>query len=201
MQNYGGTLFVLKFCYYVIMIDLKDMLGFGFEEEPEMVESCEAQPESEKSGGWGSFLLGGAVGALSSGAGKNKFSNYSNQHEVFDSFSADEKVFLRQIWRFEEEFDKALADEDTERIVLLLNGLVGCINGPWKLFLPGNHEYSPTEKFDSDFEHLALPILNKATQISVDELIARLTPEQFERIDDKQMKLDPDDWKFTMDKV
>jgi hypothetical protein len=46
-------------------------------------------------------LLGGGVGALWSGAGKNKINNYSNQPEVFDSFSDDEKVFLKQIWRFE----------------------------------------------------------------------------------------------------
>lgn len=180
------------------MIDLEDMLGFGFEEEPEIVESYEAQPECETSGGWGSFLLGGAVGALWSGAGKSKFNNYSNQPEVFDSFSDDEKVFLRQIWRFEEEFGKALEDDDIELAVLLFNGLAACVNGPWKPFLPGNDKYSPTEKFDSEFEHLALPILNKATQISVDELTARLTPEQFERIDDKQMSLNPDDWSFTM---
>ena len=112
------------------MIDLEDMLGFGFEEEPEIVESYEAQPECETSGGWGSFLLGGAVGALWSGAGKNKFNNYSNQPEVFDSFSDDEKVFLRQIWRFEEEFDKALEDDDIELAVLLFNGLAACVNAP-----------------------------------------------------------------------
>ena len=174
------------------------MLGFGFEEEPEIVESNEAQPECETSEGWGSFLLGGAVGALWSGAGKNKFNNYSNQPEVFDSFTEEERVFLRQIWRFEDEFDKARADDDVERIVLLLNGLVGCINGPWKAHLPGGDEYSATEKFDSEFEHLALPILNKATEISEDELRDRLTPEQFERIDDKQMSLNPDDWTFTI---
>ena len=96
------------------MIDLEDMLGFGFEEEPEIVESYEAQPESETSGGWGSFLLGRAVGALWSGAGKNKINNYSNQPEVFDSFSDDEKVFLRQIWRFEEEFNKAPEEDLTK---------------------------------------------------------------------------------------
>ena len=180
------------------MIDLEDMLGFGFEEEPEIVESYEAQPECETSGGWGSFLLGGALGAVWAGAGKNKINKYSNQPELFDSFSDNEKVFLRQIWMFEEKFDKALEDDDIELAVLLFNGLAACVNGLWKPFLPGNVEYSPTEKFDSEFEHLALPILNKATQISVDELTARLTPEQFERIDDKQMSLNPDDWSFTM---
>ena len=180
------------------MIDLEDMLGFGFEEEPEIVESYEAQPECETSGGLGSFLLGGVLGAVCAGAGKNKINKYSNQPEVFDSFSDNEKVFLRQIWMFEEKFDKALEDDDIELAVLLFNGLAACVNGPWKPFLPGNDEYSPTEKFDSEFEHLALPILNKATQISVDELTARLTPEQFERIDDKQMSLNPDNWSFTI---
>jgi hypothetical protein len=76
--------------------------------------------------------------------------------------------------------------------------LAACVNGPWKPFLPGNDEYSLTEKFDSEFEHLGLPILNKATQISVDEMTARLTPEQFERIDYKQMSLNPHGWSFTM---
>lgn len=180
------------------MIDLEDMLGFGFEEEPELVESYEAQPECETSGGWGSFLVGGALGAVWAGAGKNKINNYSNQPEVFGSFSNDEKVFLRQIWRFEEEFDKALKEDDSERIVLLLNGLVGCINGPWKTHLPRNNEYSATEKFDAEFDYLALPILNKALEIREGQILDRLTPEQFDRIDGKQMNFNPVKWVFRI---
>jgi hypothetical protein len=180
------------------MIDFEDMLGLGFEEEPEIVDSYEAQPDCETSGGWGSFLLGGVVGALWSGSGKNKSNDYRHQTYSFDSFSDKERIFLRQIWRWEEEFDKARADDDVERIILLLNGLVGCIDGPWKPHLPGDDEYFATDKFDTEFEYLALPILNKATEVSEAELSDRLTPEQFERIDGRQMSLNPDDWSFTM---
>ena len=180
------------------MIDFEDMLGLGFEEEPEIVDTYEAQSECETSGGWGSFLLGGAVGALWAGAGKNKSNDCMYQTDSFDSFNEEERVFLRQIWRWKEEFDKAHKDDDVERIILLLNGLVGCIHGPWKAHLPGNDEYLATDKFDAEFEYLALPILNKATEISEAELRNRLTPEQFERIDGRQMSLNPDDWSFTM---
>jgi hypothetical protein len=180
------------------MIDFEDMLGLRFEEEPEIVDNYEAQPDCETSGGWGSFLLGGAVGALWSSAVKNKSNDCMYQTDSFDSFTEEERLFLRQIWRWEEEFDKARADDDVERIVLLLNALVGCINSSWKALLPGNDEYFATDKFDAEFESLALPILNKATEISEGELRNRLTPDQFERINGRQMSLNPDDWSFTM---
>ena len=180
------------------MFDMEDFFGMGYEEEPELPNDlvqggCE--PEGE---GWGSFLLGGAIGCMM-GAGSGKNSQIGScQPAVFESFSPEEKIFLTQIWRFEEELDKAQEQNDVERMVLLLNGFVGCMHGPWKDHFPGNEGYSPTEKFNSEFENLVLPILNKAASFREDELNARLTPEQFERIDGRNMTLNPDDWTFSI---
>ena len=181
------------------MFDMEDFFGMGYEEEPELPNDlvqggCE--PEGE---GWGSFLLGGAIGCMM-GAGSGKNSQIGScQPAVFESFSPEEKIFLTQIWRFEEELDKAQEQNDVERMVLLLNGFVGCMHGPWKDHFPGNEGYSPSEKFNSEFENLALPILNKAASFREDELNARLTPEQFDRIDGRNMTLNPDNWTFTLD--
>ena len=180
------------------MIDFDDMFSLGFENDSVEPDPHDVMEESQSSAGWGSFLLGGALGAVWAGASKKRFNNLSIQPEVFGSFSNDEKVFLRQIWKFEEEFDKALKEDNSERLVLLLNGLVGCINGPWKTHLPGNNEYSATEKFDAEFDYLALPILNKALAISESKILDRLTPEQFDRIDGKQMNFNPDKWVFRI---
>ena len=180
------------------MFDMEDFFGMGYEEEPELPNDlvqggCE--PEGE---GWGSFLLGGAIGCMM-GAGSGKNSQIGScQPAVFESFSPEEKIFLTQIWRFEEELEKAQEQNDVERMVLLLNGFVGCMHGPWKDHFPGNEGYSPTEKFNSEFENLVLPILNKAASFREDELNARLTPEQFERIDGRNMTLNPDDWTFSI---
>ena len=180
------------------MFDMEDFFGMGYEEEPELPNDlvqggCE--PEGE---GWGSFLLGGAIGCMM-GAGSGKNSQIGScQPAVFESFSPEEKIFLTQIWRFEEELDKAQEQNDVERMVLLLNGFVGCMHGPWKDHFPGNEGYSPTEKFNSEFENLVLPILNKAASFREDELNARLTPEQFERIDGRNVTLNPDDWTFSI---
>ena len=54
------------------MFDMEDFFGMGYEEEPELPNDlvqggCE--PEGE---GWGSFLLGGAIGCMmGAGSGKN----------------------------------------------------------------------------------------------------------------------------------
>ena len=51
--------------YDLCMIDLYDIFGMGFEEEPEMLNDFEQQAsEAETEGGWGSFFIGGAIDAL-----------------------------------------------------------------------------------------------------------------------------------------
>ena len=180
------------------MFDMEDFFGMGFEEEPELSNDLVQGGCEPEGGGWGSFLLGGAIGCIMGAGSRVNSERASCQPAVFESFSPQEKIFLRQIWRFEEEFDKAQGKGDVERTVLLLNGFVGCKHGPWKDHLPGNEGYSPTEKFNSEFENLALPILNKAASFHEDKLNVRLTPEQFERIDGKNMTLNPDDWTFSL---
>ena len=180
------------------MFNMEEFFGMGFEEEPELSNDLVQGGCESEGGGWGSFLLGGAIGCMM-GAGSGKNSKIGScQPAVFESFSPEEKIFLRQIWRFEEELDRAQEQDDVERMVLLLNGFVGCMHGPWKDHFPGNEGYSPSEKFNSEFENLALPILNKTASFSEDELNARLTPEQFERIDGRNMTLNPDDWTFSL---
>ena len=168
------------------MFDMEDFFGMGFEEEfvnlsNDLVEGgCE--PGMEEGGEEFPFWEEPLVALWERGSGRNSPIG-SCQPAVFESFSPEEKIFLRQIWRFEEEIDKAKEQDDVERMILLLNGFVGCMHGPWKDHFPGNEGYSPSEKFNSEFENLALPILNKAASYREDELNARLTPEQFDRID------------------
>ncbi len=177
------------------MIDMEDFFGMGFEEEPELTHDL-VQGNEPEGGGWGSFLLGGAIGSVMGAVSQT--SERSCHPAVFESFSSEEKIFLRQIWRFEEEIDKAQEQDDVERMVLLLNGFVGCMHGPWKDHFPGNEDYCPTEKFNAEIDNLVLPVLQKAASFSEDELNARLTPEQFKRIDGRNMTLNPDDWTFWL---
>ena len=110
---------------------------------------------------------------------------------VFESFSPEED--LSDANTLEEELDKAQEQNSVERMVLLQWFRRACtVRGK---IISGKRGYSPTEKFNSEFENLVLPILNKAA-FREDELNARLTPEQFERIDGRNMTLNPDDWTF-----
>ncbi len=107
------------------MINMEDFFGMGFEEEPELTNDL-VQGNEPEGGGWGSFLLGGAIGSVMGAVSQT--SERSCHPAVFESFSSEEKIFLRQIWRFEEEIDKAQEQDDVERMVLLLNEFVGCMH-------------------------------------------------------------------------
>ena len=177
------------------MIETEDFGGMHFEEDSILQDGLVQEACDSDGGGWGSFLLGGVVGAIA-GAGANANADPVEISQIYGSFSPEEKIFLRQIWRFEEELEQALKEDNVEQTVLLLNGFVACMNGLWKKFLPGNEAYLPTPKFASEFEALVSPILSKCTEVADSGLIRRLSPEQIARVDGREMSLDPDNWTF-----
>ena len=153
------------------MFDMEDFFGMGYEEEPELPNDlvqggCE--PEGE---GWGSFLLGGAIGCMM-GAGSGKNSQIGScQPAVFESFSPEEKIFLTQIWRFEEELDKAQEQNDE------MDGSLA----KWFRRHARSVERSFSEtrvildrEVQFEFENLVLPILNKAAFSEDDQCLVDL---------------------------
>ena len=93
------------------MFDMEDFFGMGYEEEPELPNDLVQGGLRTRRRRVGEFLLGGAIGCMM-GAGSGKNSQIGScQPAVFESFSPEEKIFLTQIWRFEEELDRGAGAE------------------------------------------------------------------------------------------
>ena len=191
------TLSVLYVWYPVSMFDMEEFFGMGFEEEPELSNDLVQGGCEPEGGGWGSFLLGGAVGALVASNLPSGKLDFPDQCLIPEGFSKDERIFLTQLWRFEQELDSALGENNYERVFLLLNGLVFCINGPWKKFIPENLEYAPSLKLELEMSELVSPILERAQRILEDNVIEKINPERLRELDNANVVFNPNDWHFT----
>ena len=78
---------------------------------------------------------------------------------ISDGLKGDEKIFISQLWPFEEELNMAKANDDHERIFLLMKCLGGCINKLCEKFILGNPEYSVSKKNEHEMLYLVSPIL------------------------------------------
>jgi hypothetical protein len=95
---------------------------------------------------------------------------------VGGDLTSDEKTFLRQLWMFDEELDKALQIENYDRIFLLMNGLSSCFTGIWKKHLPGNSEFESSGTFKIDLQSLVFSVLNRASKLCNESLTAKIDP-------------------------
>ena len=158
---------------------------------------------NDKSTGWGlPALIGGAFGWV---LGKNI--GISNDSGIASleiesgnlDFSREEKEFISQLWRYEEEILKAWEKQDWLRLYLLTMFAEKSLSSTWSKFIPGNSSFSSTPGFA---ESIQLPIMKfcelckEALRIEFDELIPLCIRED---LDGKTIYLDYDDMSLSVE--
>lgn len=112
------------------------------------------------------------------------------------SLKKSEKKFIAELWRFEEELDDATENENFERILLLVNGFEGCMNGPWKVLIPGNPGYSGSPRLKELLHEFVLPIFEKASAAARINFAKKIPEKRFNHFCSQKISLDPDTWIF-----
>ena len=109
----------------------------------------------------------------------------------------DEKNFLSQLWRMEKELGEAIDEKNWEQLLILINVFLGAMEGPWKPFLPGNDEFSPSPKYFSEIESL----IGSAFQMGqvADDLDpgAKMSPARVRELHGRKLAVDLDKWEFV----
>lgn len=133
---------------------------------------------NDKSTGWGlPALIGGALGwMLGSNLGISNTPSNSRQNMGFTDldFTREEKEFISQLWRYEEEILKAWEKQDWLRLYLLTILAEKSLSSTWSKFIPGNASSLHTPGFA---ESIQSPIMKfcelcqEALKIEFDELI------------------------------
>ena len=158
---------------------------------------------NDKSTGWGlPALIGGAFGwVLGRNLGISNTTGIASQ-EIGSSdldFSREEKEFISQLWRYEEEILKAWEKQDWLRLYLLTIFAEKSLNSTWSKFIPGNASFLPTPDFA---ESIQSPIMKfcelcqEALKIEFDELIPLNIRQD---LDGKSIYLDYDDMSLTVE--
>ena len=133
---------------------------------------------NDKSTGWGlPALIGGALGwMLGSNLSISNTPSNSRQNMGFTDldFTREEKEFISQLWRYEEEILKAWEKQDWLRLYLLTILAEKSLSSTWSKFIPGNASSLHTPGFA---ESIQSPIMKfcelcqEALKIEFDELI------------------------------
>ena len=133
---------------------------------------------NDKSTGWGlPALIGGALGwMLGSNLGISNTPSNSRQNMGYTDldFTREEKEFISQLWRYEEEILKAWEKQDWLRLYLLTMFAEKSLSSTWSKFIPGNASSLHTPGFA---ESIQSPIMKfcelcqEALKIEFDELI------------------------------
>jgi hypothetical protein len=111
--------------------------------------------------------------------------------------TADEKNFLSQLWRMEKELGEAIEEKDWERLLVLINVFQGAMNGPWKKFLPGNYEFSPSPKYFSDIENLIGSTFKMGQVASELDPGTKMDPARVDQLQGRNLSVDLDKWEFA----
>ena len=111
--------------------------------------------------------------------------------------TADEKNFLSQLWRMEKELGEAIEENDWERLLVLINVFQGAMNGPWKKFLPGNDEFSPSPKYFSEIENFIGSVFQMG-QVAADlDPDTKKHPDRVAELQGRNLSVDLDKWEFV----
>lgn len=133
---------------------------------------------NDKPTGWGlPALIGGALGwMLGSNLSISNTPSNSRQNMGYTDldFTREEKEFISQLWRYEEEILKAWEKQDWLRLYLLTILAEKSLSSTWSKFIPGNASSLHTPGFA---ESIQSPIMKfcelcqEALKIEFDELI------------------------------
>ena len=111
--------------------------------------------------------------------------------------TTDEKNFLSQLWRMEKELGEAIDEKNWEQLLVLINVFQGAMNGPWKPFLPGNDEFSPSPKYFSEIENL-IGSTFQIGQVAADlDPGSKMPPARVRELHGRNLSIDLDKWKFN----
>ena len=158
---------------------------------------------NDKSAGWGlPALIGGALGwMLGSNFTISNTPSNSRQNIGFTDldFTREEKEFISQLWRYEEEILKAWEKQDWLRLYLLTILAEKSLSSTWSKFIPGNSSFLPTPGFA---ESIQSPIMKfcelcqEALKLEFDELIPLNIRQD---LGGKSIYLDYDDMSLTLE--
>jgi len=169
-----------------------DLVGF---EECSEAETSSIQ-EAEGGVGWGSFVLGAAAGMVGAVSPARKLLAKDNCQELVGLLKKSEKKFIAELWKFEEELDHATENKNLERIFLLINGFNGCLNGKWKVLIPGNPGYSGSTRLEELLQEFVLPIFQKASTAARINFSKKIPEKRLNHFCSKNISFEPDTWIF-----
>ena len=164
-------------------------------------EGCTEAETSSSQGteggvGWGSFVLGAAAGMVGTVSPARKLLANSHAQNPSDSLKKTEKKFIAELWRFEEELDHATENKNFERIFLLVNGFNGCLNGKWKVLIPGNPGYSGSTRLEELLQEFVLPIFQKASAAARINFAKKIPEKRLKQFCSERISLEPETWIF-----
>lgn len=158
---------------------------------------------NDESTGWGlPVLISGAFGwVLARNLGiSNSIGIASSEIGSSDlDFSREEKEFISQLWRYEEEILKAWEKQDWLRLYLLIMIAEKSLSSTWSKFILGNSSFLSTPGFA---ESIQSPIMKfcelcqEALKLEFDELIPLNIRQD---LGGKSIYLDYDDMSLTLE--
>lgn len=182
------------------MIDFDDIDDYELVDPDYDVQSSDCVPGDDGGGGgfgWGMFL-GGAMGWLLGGGGSRPSTEYVPVDADLGAFKEDEKEFLAQVWRFEQEIDSAWQANQWERLFCLLHAASASLNDPWAKFLPEHPEYNPSEKMHVELDQHVMPLLDKMKEGARLDFISLIPPERIKELEDGDLSMDYESMAFTL---
>lgn len=158
---------------------------------------------NDKSTVWGlPALIGGAFGwVLGRNLGISNTTGIASK-EIGSSdldFSREEKEFISQLWRYEEEILKAWEKQDWLRLYLLTIFAEKSLSSTWSKFIPGNLSFLSTpglaESIKSPITKFC-ELCQEALELEFDELIPLKIRQD---LDGKSIYLNYDDMSLTLE--
>ena len=164
-------------------------------------------PDDDDGGGFGlgaGMLFGGVLAWLLGSSRRAEEIALEEEIAALEAEAADlgqltndEKNFLSQLWRMEKELGEAIDEKNWEQLLILINVFLGAMEGPWKPFLPGNDEFSPSPKYFSEIENF----IGSAFQMGkvADDLDpgAKMPPARVRELHGRKLSVDLDKWEFV----
>ena len=167
----------------------------------------DAEPPDEEGGGFGlgaGMLFGGVLAWLLGSGRRDEEIALEAEIAALEAEAADlgelthdEKNFLSQLWRMEKELGEAIDEKNWEQLLILINVFLGAMEGPWKPFLPGNNEFSPSPKYFSEIESL-IGSAFQVGQVAGDlDPGTKMSPARIAQLQGRKLAVDLDKWEFV----
>jgi len=139
----------------------------------------EADPSPENELVGSNFFLGGILGWVLGSYRKPSNQLVPASNTIESDYSAEEKFFLTELWRFEKELQSSMEKEDWYRVYLLVQLAAEAMKNEWSEFIPGNQGYVGSSKFEGEVRSILQHFL-QLCQNAIKLDYQRLLPEKVE---------------------